>query len=133
MDFILGLAPIMIVVVIALAGITSLSACTEADKQTNDISYKAANFETPRVFTVVNARTDKVIFRITGTFSIQYSNGDVDIICKTGLDSFQKHFVKLNEWTVYIVEDLTGNGGDLYFTKVEYYPENEDEQGQING
>lgn len=121
-SFIFG--AIAIVLAITISG--SLSGCSESYKKSSEISKKADNFETPRVFTLINTRNDKIIFRMTGTFSIQESSGDIDIICQSGEDTYEKHFIRLNEWTTYIIEDLTNSTGDLYYQKVEYYPENEE-------
>ena len=98
--------------------------CSEAKRQSAEISRSADNFETPRKLTLVNTRTDKVILELTGTFSVQSSDGAIDILCAIGDNKYEKHFFTLNEWTIYIIEDLSSNGGDLYFRKIEYYPEN---------
>ena len=100
-----------------------ISSCSEGARQSSEISQKADNFETTRILTVINTRTDKVLIRITGTFSCQYSNGDLDIICAVGKNTYEKHFIHLNGYMTYIVEDISNNKGDLYYTKFEYYPE----------
>lgn len=108
----------------ALLTASVLAGCTEAEVQTANLSRQADNFEKTRIVTVINTRTDRVIFRLTGTFSCQYSNGDLDIITATGPNEYEKHFVHLNEWLTYIVEDTEGTG-DLWYQKIEYFPEPE--------
>ena len=98
--------------------------CTEAEKKSIEISKEADTFQTPRKLTVINTRTDTVILEFIGTFSVQSSDGAIDILCAIGDDEYEKHFFTLNEWTIYVVEDISSNGGDLYFRQIKYYPEN---------
>ena len=100
------------------------SGCTEAEKKSIEISKEADKFQTPRKLTIINTRTDKVILEFIGTFSVQSSSGAVDILCAVGDDKYEKHFFTLNEWTIYVVEDISSSGGDLYFKQIKYYPEN---------
>lgn len=102
-------------------------ACTEGERQSFMTSRKADNFETTRILTVINTRTDKIVFRLTGTFSCQYSNGDLDIICAVDENEYEKHFFHLNDNLTFIVEDTTNTTGDPYDIVVEYYPEIENE------
>ena len=119
-EVILGLC---LAIFIASIFIPTLSGCTEGEKKSIEISKKADNFENTRVLTVINTRNDKIIFRLVGTFSCQYSGGDLDIICAIGEDKYEKHFIHLNENLTYIVEDTSNTTGDLYHTVIEYYPE----------
>lgn len=112
--------------ILVLCLIAPLTGCTEAERKSTQISREADDFRTPRKLTIINTRTDKVILEFIGTFSIQSSNGDgsIDILCAVSGDRYEKHFFALNEWTMYVVEDISNNGGDLYFREVKYYPEN---------
>ncbi len=102
--------------------IMSMSGCSEAEIQSSKLSTSADSFEKTRVITFINTRTDTVIFRLTGTFSCQYSNGDIDLICAVGPGKYVKHFINLNDNITYIVED-TVDVGDLYYQQIEYFPE----------
>ena len=110
--------------IIAIVSIGALSSCSEAERQSTKISREADNFETPRRLRIINTRNDKIILEFTGTFSIQSSNGDIDILCSIGDDRYEKHFFKLNEWTIYTVEDMSNQNIDKYFKEIKYYPEN---------
>lgn len=103
----------------------SLSGCSEAERKSTEISREADEFKTPRKLTIINTRTDKIILEFIGTFSVHSSSGAIDILCAVGNDKYEKHFFTLNEWTIYVVEDISSNGGDLYFRQITYYPENE--------
>ena len=103
----------------------TLPGCTEAERKSTEISREADEFKTPRKLTIINTRTDKIILEFIGTFSVQSSAGAIDILCAVGNDKYEKHFFTLNEWTIYVVEDISSNGGDLYFRQIKYYPENQ--------
>ena len=103
----------------------TLPSCTEAERKSSEISREADEFKTPRKLTIINTRTDKIILEFIGTFSVQSSAGAIDILRAVGNDKYDKHFFTLNEWTIYVVEDISSNGGDLYFRQIKYYPENQ--------
>ena len=98
----------IIIVLLIFVEILCLTACTEADRVTTNISKEADNFNVTRRIIVFNMRTDKVLFEMTGTFSIKTdTDGDLNIICQTAENTYQKHFVHINEWVTYVVEDVS--------------------------
>lgn len=118
----IGIAiPLVILPVMSLDG----CGCTKAERKSTEISREADEFKTPRKLTIINTRTDKIVLEFVGTFSVQSSSGAIDILCAVGDDKYEKHFFTLNEWTIYVVEDISSNGGDLYFRQIKYYPENQ--------
>lgn len=110
---------IIIFVVFALL----LTGCVQADRVSENISKQADNFNVTRRVTVFNTRTDKVLLEIIGNFSIKHSSGDVDIIVETAPGVYKKHFVSLNDWTTYVVEDISGAFVDKYHYEVNFLPE----------
>lgn len=110
---------IIIFVVFALL----LTGCVQADRVSENISKQADNFNVTRRVTVFNTRTDKVLLEIIGNFSIKHSTGDVDIIVETAPGVYKKHFVSLNDWTTYVVEDISGAFVDKYHYEVNFLPE----------
>lgn len=109
---------------------SSLIGCSKATMTSCSLSGQADNFEKTRIVTVINTRTNTIIFRMVGTFSCQYSDGDLDIISAVGPDQYEKHFIHLNNNLTYIVEDTEGNG-DMYYQNIEYFPVTE--EGDQNG
>ena len=59
-----ALAIIMLALIIAGCG-------REANQVSYNISQQADNFNVMRRLTVINTRTDKVLFRMSGRFSVQ--------------------------------------------------------------
>ena len=113
-----------VIAVIVIAGIL-LAGCTEADKVSQNVSQEADNFNVIRRLTVLNARSDKPMFELIGAFSITVDSGDnqMEVICETGENEYKKHFIALNEWTMYVVEDVSGAEVDKYRYEVNFLPE----------
>lgn len=110
-------------VIVMLIGIISLTGCTEAERVSHNVSKEADNFNVFRRVTVINARTDKLLLEIDGYLSVQRSSGDIDIVCQTGPNTYMKHFVGLNPYVIYSVEDLSGAEVDPYHFEIHYLPE----------
>lgn len=114
----------MIIVAIVIVGML-LVGCTEADKVSSNVSQEADNFNVIRRLTVLNARSDKPMFELIGAFSITVDSEDnqLEVICETGKNEYKKHFIALNEWTMYVVEDVSGAEVDKYRYEVNFLPE----------
>lgn len=108
--------------VVLAVGVTG---CTEASKVSQNVSQEADNFNVIRRLTVLNARTDKPMFELIGAFSITVDAHDnqLEIVCETGEGEYKKHFIGLNEWTMYVVEDIGGAEVDKYHYEVNFLPE----------
>ena len=99
-----------------------LAGCSEAEKVNYNISKQADYFESERRITVYNARTDKVILAIEGYMSI--SNNDSNelvVTCKVAPSQYKKNYVYLNNYTLYVVEDITGTHTDPYHYKIYFH------------
>ncbi|MBD9966468.1 hypothetical protein IHQ39_13265 [Enterococcus faecalis] len=103
---------------------TSLSACTEAEKVSYNVSQEADNFNVVRRVAVINTRTDKVEFEVIGNISVDTSDKNkLVIIAETGKDMYKKHLVNMTDWNMYVVEDLEGADVNKYKYEVNYMPE----------
>lgn len=104
---------------------TTLWACTEADKVSYNVSQEADNFNVVRRLTVLNARTDKPMFELIGAFSSHVDAGDnqLEITCEVGEGEYRKHFIGLNDWTMYVIEDIGGAEVNKYKYEVNFLPE----------
>lgn len=116
---------ITIVLLIFLLLAIVLSGCRESDKVSYNVSLRADQFEVVRRITVINCRTDTVLFQLTGTFALQNSaHSELEIVCELPDHTYTKHFVYLNEWTTYTIEDLSGTEVDKYSYELNFLPEN---------
>ena len=101
-----------------------LVGCSEADKVNANISKQADYFETERKITVYNARTDKIILEAEGFMSISNnSTHELVVTCKIGPNTYKKNYVYLNDYTMYVVEDITGTHTDPYHYKMYFHTE----------
>lgn len=103
-----------------MAGI--LCGCSEADKVNVNLSKDADYFNCERRVTVYNARTDLVILNIEGYMSIS-NNGHSELVvtCKVGSNEYKKNYVYLNDYTMYVVEDISGTHTDPYHYKMYFH------------
>ena len=115
------IALIMVAVII-----TSLVGCsTEAQKVSQNVSQEADNFNVIRRLTVLNARSDKPMFELVSAFSITVDTADnqLEVVCEVGDGKYKKHFIGLNEWTMYVVEDVSGASVSKYHYEVNFLPQ----------
>ena len=113
---------ISIVSLIIIGALTLiLPGCTEADRVNHNLTKQANYFDCERRVTVYNARTDKVILYIEGYIDISNNaSSELVITAKTGNDTYKKKYVYLNEYTLYVVEDISGTHTDPYHYKVVF-------------
>lgn len=117
------LSPIALALALVLM-LVLLSGCTQSEQVSYNISQQADNFNVTRRLAVINARTDEPIFELLGNFSISNnSSNELEIICEVAPGVYKKHFVYLNEWTIYVVEDVSGAFVDSYHYEVNFLPE----------
>lgn len=98
--------------------------CTEADQVSQNISQEADNFNVTRKLTVLNARTDTILLDLTGTFALKNnSDNELEVIIETAEGKYQKDYVYLNDYTMYVVEDISGSDVDKYHYEINFLPE----------
>lgn len=115
---------IFILIGIMIAGAMLLTGCTEVNRVSHNIGQQADNFNITRRIVVMNARTDTVMFELIGNFSLQNNmSNELEIICEIADNVYKKHFIYLNDYTLYVVEDVSGAYVDKYHYEVNYIPE----------
>ena len=115
---------ILVLIVMIIAMVFALSGCSEVDRVSTNIGKEADNFNITRRIVVYNARTDKIVFELIGNFSLQNnSTNELEIVCELSDNTYKKHFIYLNEYTLYVVEDMSGAYVDKYHYEVNYIPE----------
>lgn len=108
-------------VLTALMVLFAAAGCSEADKVNHNISQQAEYFQSERRVTVWNARTDNVIMYIEGYINISNNNTDELVVtAKVGEDSYKVNYVYLNDYTLYVVEDISGTHTDPYHYKLYF-------------
>ena len=114
----------ILVLVMAIVLMFALTACTQSAIVSYNVSKEADNFNVIRRISVINMRSDKPIFELIGQFSISNSGAnELQVICEVGPKEYKKHFIYLNEWTMYVVEDVSGADVTPYCYEVNFLPE----------
>ncbi len=115
---------IMIMAILFVFVMMTATGCSEANKVNSNLSKEADYFNCERRVTVYNARTDLVILNIEGYMSISNnSNNELVVTCKVGNNEYKKNYVYLNDYTMYVVEDITGTHTDPYHYKMYFHTE----------
>lgn len=109
------------ILLVAIAICCLFTGCTEAEKVNYNISIESNYFQSERRVTVYNARTDNVIMYLEGYINISNNGNDKLVVtAKVGKDSYKKNYVYLNDYTLYVVEDINGTHTDPYHYKVYF-------------
>ena len=102
--------------------VACFTGCTAAENVNHNLSQKADNFEVVRKITVYNARTDLIVMEMEGLMSLSNnSTNELVVTCKVGPDQYKKNYIYLNEYVIYVVEDINGSVTDPYHYKVHFY------------
>lgn len=106
-----------------LAPLFLLSACTEAERVSENLSLEADNFNTVRKVTVLNGVTNDTMFQMSGRMSIKADTEDrqLEVIVEDD-GKYQKHIIGLSDNTSYVVEDLDVKDVSKYKYTINYNP-----------
>ena len=110
----------VLLVIMCLVG--CLTGCSEAANVNHNLSQAADNFQVIRKITVYNARTDLIVMEMEGAMSLSNtSTSELVVTCMTGPNTYKKNYIYLNEYVIYVVEDITGTVTDPYHYKIHFY------------
>lgn len=114
---------IVFIIISLLFILLFLSGCSsEAEKVNYNISRQAEQFQCERRVTVYNARTDTVILECEGFLDVSNNlHDELVITVKTGANAYKKNYIYLNDYTLYVVEDITGTHTDPYHYKMYFH------------
>lgn len=51
------------------------------------------------------------------------SHSELIVTCKVGANEYKKNYIYLNDYTLYVVEDITGTHADPYHYVIEFHTE----------
>lgn len=112
----------IITTIMIMCACFTFTGCSAADNVNHNLSEAADNFEVARKITVYNARTDLIVMEMEGFMSISNNAAnELVVTCKTGTDEYKKNYVYLNQYVIYVVEDITGTTTDPYHYKIKFY------------
>lgn len=109
-------------VVVALALL--FSACSDADVASQNISTQADYFKVTRRIVFYNGVTGDYILVIEGLCSLGNNDapGELTVTCKTGDNTYKKHFLGLSDNVTYFAEQIESVPTDVYHYKVIFKP-----------
>ncbi len=112
-----------VIISLLIVCLFSLAGCRQAERVAYNISKEADAFNVQRKITVINARTDTIMLELTGTFSLKNNDSsELEIICELEDGTYQKHFIYLNEYTLYVVEDISNTNVSKYYYELNILP-----------
>lgn len=112
----------ILITLMALCVLFCASSCSEAQRVNHNISKQAQYFECERRVTVYNARTDKCIMMIEGRINIENDpeHNELIVTAKVGKDTYKVNYVYLTDYTLYVVDDISGTHTDPYHYKIYF-------------
>lgn len=102
-----------------------LAGCEKpADVASKNLSTEADNFRIERRIVFYNGITDSYMLTIEGKCALgnQDGYGELTVTCKTGPDSYKKHFLGLSDNVTYFVEQIESKGVNTYQYNVIFRP-----------
>lgn len=108
----------MIVLVLLITG------CSDADVASQNLSNAADQFEINRRIVFYNGVTGEYILEIQGLCSLgNYDTaGSLSVTCKTGANSYKKHFLGLSDNVTYFAEQIEPAEASSYYYRVIFKP-----------
>jgi hypothetical protein len=111
-------------IIAALIGTLALSACTDADIASRNLSTAADQFEINRRIVFYNGITGDYMLTIEGLCSL--GNNDparqLTVTCKTGAGAYKKHFLGLSDNVTYFAEQIEPAVADAYHYRIIFKP-----------
>ena len=115
---------IAISTILGASALIGLSACSQADKVSQNVSNDADNFKVERRVVIINTRTDKIEFVAKGLISVNTEDSKkLVILAKVGKSQYKKDIINLTNNNMYTVEDLSGANVNSYKYEVTWLPE----------
>lgn len=114
----------ILLVLIVLVSSFTLGGCSDADTASYNLSRDADMFRINRRIVFYNGITGEYMLSIEGFCSLgnNDSSGELSVTCKTGMDSYKKHFLGLSDNVTYFVEQVESKNVSENHYKVIFKP-----------
>lgn len=109
---------------ISLTLLVLVGCSQESDIASRNISTAADNFEVPRRVVFYNGITGEYILIVEGLCSLgnNDSGGRMSVTCKTGPNTYKKHFLGLSNNVTFFAEQLEPLKVNTYHYRVVFKP-----------
>lgn len=113
------------VVVVGLLTLSVVACTNDAQIASSNLSQAADNFQLNRRVVFYNGITGDYMLAIEGKCSLKADGADnqLEVTCKTGENSYKKHFLGLSDNISYFSEQIDGANVSVYHYKVTFKPE----------
>lgn len=112
-------------ILMMLAILITLVGCSQANNVTMQLKNDADEFQIVRRITVINLRTDSVLYEIEGRISYTVeADGDFSVVAKVGEDTFKRDAIGVGQagnGVTYIVEQIEPIEEDPYHYEIRIY------------
>jgi len=107
-----------------LAAAAAMSACSDADVASANLSKAADQFEVSRRIVFYNGITGEYMLTIEGLCSLGNHDkaGQLSVTCKTGAKDYKKHFLGLSDNVTYFVEQVAPSAASPHHYRVVFKP-----------
>lgn len=120
--------------ILLIAGIALLAGCQgDAQVASNNLSKAADMFEIDRRVVFYNGINGEYMLTLEGKCSIEDSNRQLEVTCKTGPSEYKKHFLGLSDNVTYFAEQIDGVGVSVYHNRIVWKPQSIIPNIDING
>ncbi len=104
--------------------ILALTACTDADVASRNLSKAADQFEVSRRIVFYNGITGDYMLTVEGLCSLGNNDKprELSVTCKTGPTVYKKHFLGLSDNVTFFVEQLEPSATSVYRYRVVFKP-----------
>ena len=111
-----------VILMILMVGVIFIGCDDDANVASRNLSKAADNFEVVRRIVFYNGITDSYILTIEGRCSIKDSMGQLEVTCKTGPNTYKKHFLGLSDNVTYFAEQLESKNVSPNHYRVTFKP-----------
>lgn len=112
-------------ILLVFAMMATLAGCSQATNVTYQLKDDSDEFKITRRITVVNLRTDTILYEIEGRISYTVeTDGDLSIVAQVGKDKYKRDSIGIGQagnGITYINEQIEPNEADPYHYHVKIY------------
>ena len=106
-----------------VVALSALTACSDADIASHNLSKAADMFELERRIVFYNGITSDYVLSIEGLCSLKDQSKQLEVTCKIGPETFKKHFLGLSDNVTYFSEQLEPKKVGVYHYRVVFKPQ----------
>ncbi len=106
----------------ALVLVAAVGCRRDAQVASRNLSIAAEMFELERRIVFYNGITGEYMLTIEGRCSVEELGGRLEVTCKTGSDSFKKHYLGLSDNVTYFSEQVEASKAGKYMYRVVFKP-----------